>query len=422
MNDRIRTRITQAVGRCTRSSTDYAAVVLVGTELLDFTIKRENKIHFHPELRAEMEFGFDNSEVDDINSLTTLLDIFLNKDDSWLNAEADITKRRDESLIRETKSHIEILQDVVRLEIDCLYDLWRDDFNSALIKATSIIDKLSGDALAGYRALWNYFAGCICYQLSEINKDDKLVRTASDRFNRASKLAISIPWFSRLSNELSSETTSVAQETDLLLYSSENLNDYFQKLGTVGTKFERRMSDIYEGLHDTDPNKFDPSLSDLGKMLGFESSRPDGTGTPDCFWRIFTNYVLLFECKSSEESDNAISIRTCRQAQGHNKWCSTQQFFTQNAKIITIIVSPRRILDKNAIPHASELYYCHLDDIRALYNQALSMLRGVRSRITDLESNERIEVLRAELKKHNLFSYNIIDMLTSKKLIDIDSE
>ena len=164
LRDRIRTRITQAVGRCTRSSTDYAVVLMAGGDLLDFCIKRETRAELHPELRAEMEFGLDNSDTTDIDDLSYLVDLFLTRGLDWDIAEADISKRRNDS-VAATKPYIETLRDVVALEVMYQYDLWIEDYGAALGKATRIIDRLSGDELAGYRALWNYSAGCAAYYL-----------------------------------------------------------------------------------------------------------------------------------------------------------------------------------------------------------------------------------------------------------------
>ena len=56
-NERIRTRIVQAVGRCTRNPSDYAVVCVLGDSIQNDLIKEENLSLFPPELRAELQFG-----------------------------------------------------------------------------------------------------------------------------------------------------------------------------------------------------------------------------------------------------------------------------------------------------------------------------------------------------------------------------
>ena len=62
--DRIRTRLTQALGRCTRNPTDYSLVVISGPEALDFCVKHENQSGFHPEIQAEIQYGLSASKVE----------------------------------------------------------------------------------------------------------------------------------------------------------------------------------------------------------------------------------------------------------------------------------------------------------------------------------------------------------------------
>jgi len=54
--DRIRTRLTQAVGRCTRDESDFSAAVLLGDALLKWCCTSSNTRGLHPELQAEMKF------------------------------------------------------------------------------------------------------------------------------------------------------------------------------------------------------------------------------------------------------------------------------------------------------------------------------------------------------------------------------
>jgi Helicase C-terminal domain len=62
LRDRIRTRVTQAVGRCTRDEGDFSVVVLMGEDLVDWCSTTANVAGLHPELQAEISFGLANSE------------------------------------------------------------------------------------------------------------------------------------------------------------------------------------------------------------------------------------------------------------------------------------------------------------------------------------------------------------------------
>ncbi|MBN2129800.1 MAG: DEAD/DEAH box helicase [Sedimentisphaerales bacterium] len=81
--DRIRTRIVQAFGRCTRSATDYAAVVVIGEDFFDWLVITENRSLFHPELQGELIFGAEQAKDMNRDMLLENLDIFLEHSNDW---------------------------------------------------------------------------------------------------------------------------------------------------------------------------------------------------------------------------------------------------------------------------------------------------------------------------------------------------
>lgn len=421
LKDRIRTRITQAVGRCTRNSTDYAVVIMVGDTLFDFCVKHENRTDLHPELRAEMDFGLDNSGQTNIDELTSLIDIFINRDIGWSQAEADITKRRDET-VYPPPSYIAVLRGVVHFEVEYQYDMWKGDYSQALLKATSIIDKLSGDELSSYRALWNYFAGSAANQLGNVTGDTALVQTAIDRFSRASQAVRTVTWFARLAHQFGAKPTKESQTEYQIVQAAEAINSYLMILGTVGARFDKAMKDYESLIKDNDPDKFDRALTELGNMLGFVAEKPDGDGPPDSVWRMGGQIVFLFEAKSDESPGDKISISTCRQAQGHLKWEKARPFFTQNATLYCIVVTPRSVLDRSAAPQADGLFYMSLDDMRQLFREADACLRLIRSKAPDLESEQRLQLIQTELSLAQLTPDTISKRLTSKKLLDLETK
>jgi len=420
LRDIVQTRITQATGRCTRNSSDYAIVIMTGQSLFEFCVNRETLEEFHPELRAEIDFGIDNSNLDNISHFDELIKIFLARGPEWEKIDRDIIKRRDEKPSVE-KPYIDTLRTVSALEVKYQYDLWKEDYKSALDNATQIIDKLSGDELAGYRALWNYFAGCAAHQASVFYKDVKMMPVAVDRFKRASKSSGAVTWFSKLSHEVAVKTPPEIIDLPLANLASELIDNYIVGLGTVGKAFDKKISKASGDIKSDDFNKFDTALTELGKMLGFVSHRPEGSGVPDSVWVLSDCLALVFECKSDETAKDNISIRTCRQAQGHREWFKAKLPYVKNKQPNVIIVSPRKFLDKDAVPHAKGLFYIDISDVRALFGETESFLRTVRSKSQGISSVQRRDIIQSSLTSANLKPEQIIERLTKIKLLELDT-
>ena len=158
LRDRIRTRLTQALWRCTRNPTDYAVVVMSGSGILDFCIKSENRTGFHPELQAEIQYGLDASQVNWPTELVNTARAFLQKTPGWEQVDQWIRDERDSYPQLEDKVAQTLMANVVD-EIDYADAMWVGDYQRALEKARSCADRLSGPDLADYRAWWYYLAG-----------------------------------------------------------------------------------------------------------------------------------------------------------------------------------------------------------------------------------------------------------------------
>ena len=134
LRDRLRTRFTQGVGRCSRGPNDYAAVLVLGHQLFEFCAKPENRSGMHPELQAELEFGLDNSDDLSIVSAIDLMEFFYKQGKDWQAADEDIRSRR-EGKARADDAVATKLAAVVKAEVDYVYSLWAADFQHALERA-----------------------------------------------------------------------------------------------------------------------------------------------------------------------------------------------------------------------------------------------------------------------------------------------
>jgi hypothetical protein len=61
LEERIRSRLVQGMGRATRNQHDFSTVVVLGSELTNFMFRPEVLQAFREEIQAEIEFGRDES-------------------------------------------------------------------------------------------------------------------------------------------------------------------------------------------------------------------------------------------------------------------------------------------------------------------------------------------------------------------------
>jgi len=87
LTERIRTRLTQGAGRAIRNSADYAAVIMLGRDLANFCADPAVQAACHPEVRAEICFGLDNSQGVPAREAAENLRHFHDQDEDWRAAE-----------------------------------------------------------------------------------------------------------------------------------------------------------------------------------------------------------------------------------------------------------------------------------------------------------------------------------------------
>jgi len=86
--ERIRTRIIQAVGRCSKNPSDYSIVCILGDTIQNDLSKNENLKKYAPELRAEIQFGLENSsDYKEVEELVEQARDFLERNETWLEAD-----------------------------------------------------------------------------------------------------------------------------------------------------------------------------------------------------------------------------------------------------------------------------------------------------------------------------------------------
>ncbi|MBT2617247.1 MULTISPECIES: DEAD/DEAH box helicase family protein [unclassified Bacillus (in: firmicutes)] len=407
LSELVKTRITQALGRCTRSSDDFANVLMLDPNLLKFCASRDNLIGFHPEIQAEIEFGLDNSEkIESIQQMVDFMNDFINDKDYYSSINDAITEIREE-YEKKPKTEVKKLILSVENEIDFVYALWKMELDRALEKAKSTLENLSGGKeLDGYRAWWFYIAGNAAHLAKNyISIDPNLDK---NYYSSTLRITSGISWLSDLIHYVPIESD-VPKIDPYLAAQTDNIDTVISDLGIVGTMFEKNMKQLLELINDDDAKKFESGLVNLGRVLGYVSSKPNSDTAPDGVW-ILRDRILGFEAKTEEDEQNPVYSEACRQADGHKKWIRENVPFPDGSTVEVALISHKSKIRRDALPQSRGLFHINVSDIRELALKTTSVLRSIRSVIV-------------KQKGPNLFlKEHISNTLSSEKLTYRDIE
>lgn len=380
LSDRILTRIIQAVGRCTRSHNDYSAIIILGEELCNYLMNRDIRRFLHPELQAELEYGIEQSKASSQEMLENF-DLFIDHDEEWNQAEEDIIALRDSTTQTKLPGTVE-LRNAVASEITYQYLLWNADFPGALEQCRSVLGQFTAPELRGYRALWHYLAGSAAY-LGGQNDQSSLLPLSRQHFSESARAASGIPWLNKLSQyQESGEATSVSNNQTLLIV--ERMELMLDKLGIVHDRnFASRERSILTGLSSTNTREFEAAHTLLGELLGYEADNRESRGAPDPWWLVDENFCFIFEDHSGANPESTLNIEKARQAGSHPNWVRENLQIKPGAEILSVLITPVKKADPEALPHLREVYYWNLDDFRTWSQNALSVIRDLRRTFTE---------------------------------------
>lgn len=377
-NDRIRTRLIQAVGRCTRSAVDYAAVCVLGQELMDELIPDRKLKLFHPELQAEIYYGYDQSiQAEDKNELIENLKIFLEHDEEWNSADEDILLERNRRS-QDTLPGSETLLKSATLEVQYQYALWQNDYDNAMVHVGRILEMLQDKPLKGYRGFWYYIAGVTAF-LAVKNGIASYQNQIHEHFSSAAKCTSSVTW---LHNLVTKKQEVDQQNDEYLPYLVEGLENQLDTIGkTNDRKFEDEAADIVTKIQSLDGELFEEGQQKLGRFLGFESSNSKKTAAPDPWWLVDDKLCIVFEDKIHENEKTPIHVKDVKQASGHPLWLRENvKTISERTKIVPVVVTTSIQIDAPALTFANGVYYWHRDKFVDWAVKAIQVIRVLRKR------------------------------------------
>lgn len=383
LRDRIRTRVTQAIGRCTRDSQDYSVVLAVGNELVNWLASKPNTVGMHPELQAEIEFGLENVDITPEQAVE-LATAFLNQDSEWQEADSAIRALRT-TFDRKPDSVARALSVAAHHEIDFLYHIWRGKHDSALNAAGHVIEQLGGTELRPYRSYWHHEAAKSAFLAWKESNQRIYQDSCISHLESAAENSHGLKWLAQLKyrvmGNVNIQSTEIVDVQDWF----NNINDLLADWGLIGAKFSRQLSQFKQGIQNPQAEKFEPSLQMLGRMLGLRSIswNRGAQGAPDGLWLFPDNKALVFEAKTGESPTDAISLATLREASTHEGRARQDDYVGDDDICDTVVITRQSTVDNVALQSASELasklrYISHADVVE-LSELAAKCIDEVRS-------------------------------------------
>lgn len=376
--ERVRTRIVQAFGRCTRSATDYALVLVVGDKLMEDLFQHEYKAVLDRELQAELEFGQQQSMGQTKEGFFELAQLFFPQADEWRDVEGDIVALRNR-IGERVPDAVEELAAAAPHEIEYVERSWAGRHDRALEAAEQVLGALTGgNALRGYRAMWHYLAGCAALaDAKEAGETDS--PRAAEHFRRARSI-VQTRWLSGLERSAGGEPDGgLANPEDL--EAIERIEQELWEMGLAHARgFTKREGEIQSGLAQNQSETFERAHVDLGRLLGFRADNSEDSGAPDPWWVAGDRLCFVFEDHSNATPGNALPLDKARQAASHVGWIRENvRELADTAEINPVLVTPADVSSPNVQTHLSSVVVWPLEEFRAWARDALSAVRRIRT-------------------------------------------
>ncbi len=351
LHERIRTRVLQGAGRCTRGPKDWAVVVVIGEDILRFLSRAEVRKSLPAELQAEITFGLDQSQAP-ADDLLYLAESALGQDDIWQeDAEPELAKLRREATRAPQPNVAELAGSAMR-EIQAWTFAWQQDWNSAARTAIEVFEGLTTPGLRPYRALWAYLASAWSALASPSVTSVEALRSA-DLLRKAHSAAVGTTWLKEVQKLPSATYDSDPVDEEGVSRVVEQIKG---KLSSA-TRFERVSSTMLANLNKQEHTKYELALVTLGELLGAESFKPPGKGRADAAW-VWSALWMTVEAKSEQELEGLLSMDYVRQTNTQlASLAADRKAEGPPEGSVSIVVTPRSVVDPDAVPIAGPHVY-----------------------------------------------------------------
>lgn len=320
-------RIEQGMGRAIRSSSDWCAVIIIGTNITDFIAEKSKRQYLSEEAQLQIELAEYLakqiiSEGVQIKNIEELLNQCINRDAAWKK----FYKEWMSGLELKTKNN-EYL-DIAILERDAEILYQKGQIKPSIEKVQELISKSEDEDKGWYLQL----KATYLYKTSKTDSMDIQLNAFGVNSN-LSKPEVGIK-YSKLDSKGKSRSLRILE------WISEN-ESHTSMIITLSGILEKI---IFNG----DSNRFEEGIKELGVVLGFLSDRPEKKDSkgPDNLWNVFTNNYWIIECKNEVKTKRE-KIYKSESGQLHNSisWFDIQY---EGQTGLPVFIHPSKLLADDA--------------------------------------------------------------------------
>jgi replicative superfamily II helicase len=280
--------IEQGLGRAVRGEKDYCAVLMLGNDLVKQIRYTESRKYLSLQTKKQIDIGLElakyaREDKDDTQSyiemISAVLGQCLSRDESW---KAFYSESMDKLELNETEQLTADEQLILERQAECLYAAGK--YQEASKKLQTLLDKHESH-LSVHERGW-YLQDMSRYLYAQDRVEGMRLQVQAHRTN---KLLFLPP--------------DGYQVSKIDLKANERIEN-IKKMLSQFTDFEDLlvfMDEMFSSLvFGVKADKFESALDDLGRLLGFNTERPDKNwkAGPDNLWAIKDGQYLFIECKS----------------------------------------------------------------------------------------------------------------------------
>jgi hypothetical protein len=357
LNERIRARISQGAGRATRNTRDFATVVVLGDTLVTYLGRQDVLAAMHPELHAEIEFGWEQSLANNSDGMTENIAVFDRHDSDWTGLDDEIVAARDTYQQASPLGTTE-LQAAAPHEVAACDAIWNCDWNVAITEIRAVLDALQGGrASSRYAALWSYLAASICARQLSATGDEQYAEAATTYFERAKGAARGTTWLSHLAAP--GELTATEPPVDPVdQVAAENAAARIATGNKGKTADEAFLQTIRADLEGTNPTAYERGLDLLGQLAGATETLPGKkvSAAPDGAWLFGDALWITWEAKS-DMTTGQLGANYVRETGSHLRYIANKRSTEAPGGSFGTVVTPQDRIHDAALWVAEDHVY-----------------------------------------------------------------